>query len=460
MTSAGSSPVRQVPPLPAVARRVSQPLPASMLTLLVAALAASTVRAGEEVAFDLDDPPDTRYRLTKTLSIGADATLDLQHQRNFDLSLGQDPAQRGRLTSLEPEISLAIAFEPNDQIRAFADVSLARTFQDTSVTGYSTLETELRIEKAYVTLHDLAEGLTLMLGRQPFEDETEWFFDVDILGARAIYRVGPAALEASFSASGWLDQDLLNKDDVERVNNYLLTGHYALNEDTLASAYILIRDDFEEEPEDLRFFGLQVTGELTPEIEYWVNAAYAAGDAFDGNGFRGVSGFGVDVVATYAPKLPLEPSLTLGYAFGSGDNDGSDVVDDSFRQTGLQDNDAEFNGVTRFKYYGRVLDPELSNLQILTLGAGLKPSERSSIDLVYHHYRQHRPADFLRDSNLSVEPTGSSRNLGHGLDLVVGYQDENTLSAGMVLGAFFPGKAFPNHAKTAYFAGLEFSIQF
>ncbi len=459
MISAGSSLVRQVP-LPAVARRMLQLLPASMLTLLVVAPVASSVRAAEAVAFDFDDPPDTRYRLTDTLSFGADATLDLQHRRNFGLGLDQDPTQRGRQTSFEPEINLAIAFEPNSRLRAFADVVVARTFLDSSVTGYSTLETELKVEQAYVTLHDFAEGLTLQLGRQPFEDETEWFFDVDILGARAIYRSGPVALEASFSASGWLDQDLLNKDDIDRVNNYLLAGHYAFSEDSQASTYILIRDDFEEDPEDLRFFGLQVTGELTPEMDFWVNAAYATGDAFDGNSFRGVSGFGVDVVATYAPELPLEPSLTLGYAFGSGDNDVGDAVDDSFRQTGLHDNDAEFNGVARFKYYGRVLDPELSNLQILTVGAGLKPSQRSSVDLVYHHYRQHRPADFLRDSNLSVEPTGRSRDLGHGLDLILGYQDESTLSAELVLGAFFPGKAFPKHAKTAYFAGLEFSIQF
>ncbi len=76
----------------------------------------------------------------------------------------------------------------------------------------------------------------------------------------------------------------------------------------------------------------------------------------------------------------LKPSVTLGYALGSGDDASTSDVDESFRQTGLQDNSAKFNGVTRLKYYGEVLNPELSNLSVLTAGVGIRPSPRSSID--------------------------------------------------------------------------------
>jgi hypothetical protein len=37
---------------------------------------------------------------------------------------------------------------------------------------------------------------------------------------------------------------------------------------------------------------------------------------------------------------------------------------------------------------GERLDPELSNLLIFTGGIGIRPTRRSSIDLVYHHYLQ------------------------------------------------------------------------
>ena len=37
----------------------------------------------------------------------------------------------------------------------------------------------------------------------------------------------------------------------------------------------------------------------------------------------------------------------------------------------MQRNRGKFNGVVSFRYYGEVLDPELTNLRILTLGIGL-----------------------------------------------------------------------------------------
>ena len=47
---------------------------------------------------------------------------------------------------------------------------------------------------------------------------------------------------------------------------------------------------------------------------------------------------------------------------------------------GLQENEADFGGAASFKDYGEVLDPELSNLAIFTVGLGLRPSEKFSLD--------------------------------------------------------------------------------
>ena len=63
-------------------------------------------------------------------------------------------------------------------------------------------------------------------------------------------------------------------------------------------------------------------------------------------------------------------------------------MDHAFRQTGIQDNNDKFGGVTSFKYYGELLEPELSNLHILTAGIGRRFGRRMSLDLIYHNYRQ------------------------------------------------------------------------
>ena len=134
--------------------------------------------------------------------------------------------------------------------------------------------------------------------------------------------------------------------------------------------------------------------------------------------------------------------------------------DNAFRQTGLQSNEAEFNGVTSFKYYGEVFDPELSNLSIVTAGAGVKPSEGSSIDLVYHYYHQNHASNGLAENGLDAEPDGGSNALGHGLDLVIGYHEIEPMNAELVLGAFFPGAAFGPGADPAYFIGFELRYEF
>ena len=228
-----------------------------------------------------------------------------------------------------------------------------------------------------------------------------------------------------------------------------------MGEDSEVTVYVIYRDDREPDPEDLLFFGLQSTGELTPELDYWANLAHVRGTE-DGND---ISGFGIDLGATYAFDLPLEPAVTLAGAFGTGDSDPDDGKDETFRQTGLQDNNARFNGVTSFKYYGEVFDPELSNLAIATAGLGFRPTRRSSVDLVYHHYWQAKAVDDLRDSALDAEPNGEHRDLGHELDLIIGLREFQNIAWELVLGAFLPGDGF-DEDDNAYFVGSDLRFEF
>ena len=131
---------------------------------------------------------------------------------------------------------------------------------------------------------------------------------------------------------------------------------------------MLYRDDRDESEADLTWVGVRSVGELLDDLEYWVEAAAVRG----ADGRRDVRGHGFDTGATWAfEDVAMEPSVTLAFARGSGDRNRRDGVDRDFRQTGLQDNTARFNGVTSFAYYGETLDPELSNLNVFTIGVGL-----------------------------------------------------------------------------------------
>ncbi len=70
-------------------------------------------------------------------------------------------------------------------------------------------------------------------------------------------------------------------------------------------------------------------------------------------------------------------------------------------------------------------------------------TERSSVDMVFHSYRQQVPARELRDAGIESEPDGLSPDLGSELDLVAGLRAMRDLDVALTVGRFMPGAAFP-----------------
>src|SRR5262249_40724325 len=107
----------------------------------------------------------------------------------------------------------------------------------------------------------------------------------------------------------------------------------------------------------------------------------------------------------------------------------------------------KFGGVTTFKYYGELIDPELSNLGIFTLGVGTLLSDWVSLDLVYHTYKQD-----VAQKELSFPPTDSSlrratlsgldADVGSEIDLIFGYRRFESWDLEIVGAYFDSGDAF------------------
>jgi alginate production protein len=411
------------------------------------ATASETPPAPQEPVVDHDAPPEPRRRVAPFLRLGAEVKVEGVWTTNRDL----DATTADDRALLTPEVALAVAFAPRRDLTAFLEVELV---QDLTLMGPDEHPTRVQftLKEAFVAFTDLLNRrVKLRLGRQTFDDPREWLFDAELDAVRVWYQWAAVTLEGSVSQQDLVRRELFHPEASEPSTNYLLVGRYAVTPAHTVAAYGLWRDDHTAARVQPLFVGLQAHGMLREVVTYWLEVAHVRGR----EGARRRQGYGVDLGVTARLPLPWQPAVTIGVAFGSGDTNPTGRVDRSFRQTGLHDNEGTFAGVAKFKYYGELLDPELSNLLILTGGIGLRSRRILSLDLVAHGYRQHTAAAELRDTRLAMQPTGRHRQLGWAMDLIVGYASTRQVRARGILGAFVPGRAFPAGADPAFFARIE-----
>ena len=425
---------------------------------LAAFLAILSILAADPASaevFDPDAPPETRYQLAPHLTFGAELEVTYDYRKN----LGLDDRRDNDASVLVPELSLAFSFDPDPKLQFFLNVAISRpvVWKTEADGSRPSEEFAFELKEAFVLLRSLPGGLSLQLGRQRFEDERQWLYDEELDAVRLWLHWKALTAELSLSRDGLVRKDLLSSAKREEINNYVLSASYQLLRDLTLEAYAIVRDDQAARRRRPVFVGVRSRGEPIEDLDYWIDLGYVGGR----DGSTTISGWGIDLGATYELQVGPKPALTLGFAFGSGDRNPGDRTDRSFRQTGLQDNEADFGGATDFKYYGEVLDPELSNLAIFTAGIGIRPSDKVSLDLVYHYYLQHRAAPTLRDAAIDAEPSGRSRRLGSEVDLILGLQEiYDHLEVKAVVGYFSPGSAFPDRHGGAWVVRTEVQFRF
>jgi alginate production protein len=423
---------------------------------------------GEEGIIDFEAPAETIHQLVPSVFYGSLFEIESGLQSNFDLDDDQDDD----LAIVEPKLNFALSYLPNAQALAYVNFELSKPLYVVEEGESQESKTKLEVTRAYVILGEIIEGLSLQLGRQNFDDDREWLYDEELDAGRLRYALGDLGLELAVGRMNLFDRDLLNSGSKDRINTYILFADYEVTEDVNVAGYVVKRDDRTEEDGSPVFFGLRSLGGtevFEDEIAYWLDLSTVRGDD-NGSDIRG---YGLDLGATYLFDLPYGPNFTLAYAFGSGDRDPDDGTDKDFRQTGLQGNAGEFGGIASFQYYGEAFDPELSNLHVFTAGLGLRPTEDSSIDLVFHAYRQDEISDELRDSAIDLDPnqdeSRQSRRLGSEIDLVIGYHDLlPDLDLEFTFAYFFSGRAFRvevddgvfKDADDAFFAGFDMEFSF
>ncbi len=417
-------------------------LPRALAGLLLVALWLANRAAAE----------DQEGSILDRVQVFGTVELSYERQHNFDL----DTAEDDDLEVLPLELELEILFEPSDYLSVYARSQLKGEVPFREQGGRDAESTALLINEANVTVTEPDLGVSLRLGRQLFEDERQWLYDTELDAARGAYDDSTLLVEVSASRRAWLFQeDLLNPDDAEETRYYQFHVTYEPAESVTVGAYALVLDEWDGSDDHAAFLGLTSTGSPADGLIYWFEGALLRGEDEEG---RDLKGYGFDLIGSYRFDAPLSPRILAGYAFGSGDSDPDDDRNGQFRQTGIQDNEAELDSIASIHYYGEAFDPELSNMSIVTLGGGIRPYADLSIDLIYHSYFQDVTSDELQDSAFDAEPTGESRRLGSEIDLVLGFRPREKLQVNGFLGYFMPGSAFDDGADDALLARIEVEI--
>jgi alginate production protein len=282
------------------------------------------------------------------------------------------------------------------------------------------------------------------IGRQRFRDAREWFFDEYLDAARLHVDIARWRFEAAAVSGVFAGPESRRERRDQR--HAVVSAARQLGARTTATAFVIARDDRNRRERPI-WIGGSVEGRATRNLKYWANGAVRRGRA----GEIRLASWAADGAASYRLPLPGSPALSAGYAAASGDGSRSDGVDSNFRQTGLEDNTARFFGLKRFAYYGAVLDPELSNIEIVTAGSGFTPFRRASIDVVYHQYRQRHLRRSLPSNALEATGTGTSTEIGQELDLIISVQQFRPIDFSIVTGIFWPGSGIATPSRASRF---------
>lgn len=389
-------------------------------------------RAGDPLQlFQADEQTSVPFsiQLADGLKLGGQVGLGLEHDEDRDL----DDARKRDETQLELEAKLDLLWSFGSGSFALLEGKFAHDlgWQEGSAEEE---DSAAEITRAF-TWFAVNEQVRVQAGRFDFDEEREWLYDEILDGVRVLARAGD--LEFELAAATGREFAASEGNPTEDTATYVALARWFVDDDDWwLTAYAFVRDDTAMRDFEPQLFGLRSFSRPYRGLGHWAELALARGHAAD----RDIDGRAFDVGLLYRFDAPLSPIIALGYAYGEGRDPNGDT--DGFRQSGWNDNNAKFGGVTSLKYYGEVFEPELANLGIATLGVGVRPMPSLAVDLVLHEYRQDYLAAALYANDLRARPNGRSAALGWEADLVIGWRRERSLSAEFVLGRFDPGSGF------------------
>jgi hypothetical protein len=436
--------------------------------------------------------PDDQFQtllFNRPLTIGGKYEASPEHRANYNLDGDEDRD----LTRINQELRLEMLYEYGPALAVFLEPQVLHRW-DRKSGREDESEFEIRRGQSWIYYSVWPDaGLALQIGRQNLKERRSWWWDVDLDAARLHFRRATVVAELGIAKEVFpvslddLDDDIpAEQEDVTRgfarwdwqwasLQNLEFFWLSERDRSGLYQDNVVIREEREDVRDaDLDWLGARAIGRWKKKplgtFFYWADVASVRGtedltefaefdDGFiESNGSRriDVRGWAVDTGLTFRPRKNRQLSFTASYAVGSGDDDPDPLRDRSFRQTGLNTNKNKHRGVTRFRYYGELLRPELSNLRVLTFAIGRRFLSASSLDLIYHNYRQVYADTLLRSARIDTPLLGENKDVGDEIDLVIGIEEWRHWELKLIGSVFLAGDAYgPSVDEKAYRADLQ-----
>jgi len=362
----------------------------------------------------------------------------------FDLS-GSYEGDNG---DTEPEIRLEVIGNYDSHFQSFMQFRLRKKYYYSDERGNPPPnDLEADITQLYLLARNIENrGFALQVGRQDFDEPREWLFDEYLDAVRAYYY----GINKFIFDAAYIRGISPIRDKYETWTDFFWQARWLPDGDNLIGIFALMRKDGDKtRGRQPIWHGARYYGNITPYIKLWAEGSLMNGE----DKGRSLDAGAIDLGLIFTPpKIKFSPSITAAYTLGTGDRTGGDIISNEFRQTGYQDNTDYFGGYKTIRYYGELLDPELSNLIIRTLGAGIKPHQNISAEMIYHKYKQDHPDDKLCSDLIDppARPNNVSDDIGWELDLVIAAVDiRERISLSWVSAIFSPGQAFAPRLENA-----------
>jgi hypothetical protein len=427
------------------------------------------------------------------LTIQGQFDAEFRARQDVDLDSGHED---NRIKS-EVTPKLKILYEPRDDIAVYSEVKTSYERDLYAEKGIREEQGTTEIDQQWILFDHIADSnWSIQAGLQRIADKREWWWDEDLDAVRLRYRSDRFRFEGAIAEDIGLNLGGDKKPENDDIFRTFAHASYEWQPKQKVEGFFLHQNDhsitdavgtrIETEQEDekdaqLTWYGLRLRGKKrlaqAGKIRYWLDTAKVTGherrsdyddDPVNANrsivtevNSHKVSGWAMDVGLSWRTKFKAlaKPRFTIGYAYGSGDSHLNDNKDHAFRPTGLEDNNGKFFGVNRFRYYGELLRPRLSNIGILTLASGYRLGKDKSLEIIYHNYRQVHASDSFA-ARVRPDPNGISNDIGEELDISVGLLGWQHLELEFTAAAFRAGKAFGDQRDIAYKMSLELTYNF
>ncbi len=408
---------------------------------LVAASPAGQAPARPNV-YDANASPET-HLLRPGLGLGLRVDLLWKEHRNTDLDKDAPDAH----TRIRPRLTVALHYQPHPRLVWFNEARFTYKAELRDEAGTRRTRRQVLLRNSYIALRLRDKGWSVRAGRQRIRDPREW-----------LYAANFDALRLLAKSRHWrfhLAAGRVGATPSERHRLTVMTDlTYRPKKRQRWTVFAVLRSDRTRRSDHRIWLGTVTDLKPNKWHRVWLQTAAYLGRAKGRPLFAHAFDFGWSVRAGGR----LRPFLTVAGAVATGDSNPDKKVDRTFRQTGLENNRGSYQGAVKFHYYGELLRPELSNLAVTTVGLGIRPRKRWSLEWVYHHFHQYHVASRSRLS-LDARPTGYYDPLGDEVDMIVGMALTRRAQFNIWTGFFQPGRAFTRH-RAALVTQVELSVTF